>query len=82
MARKMRIEYAEAAYDVMARGNFKGSGDANLGAWLGSYELEGLRRRLEQVYENHNAEVEVRICEFRDCPLLWDWGRRPSKSSR
>ena len=28
----------------------------------GQPELERLKRRLEQVYENHNAEV----CEFRD----------------
>ena len=30
----------------------------------GQPELERLKRRLEQVYENHNAEVEARICEF------------------
>jgi hypothetical protein len=29
-------------------------------------ELEPLKRRLEQVYENHNTEAEARICEFRD----------------
>jgi hypothetical protein len=33
----------------------------------GQPELERLKRRLEQVYENHNREVEARIlCEFRD----------------
>ena len=31
----------------------------------GRPELERLKRRLEQVYEIHNAEVEARICEFR-----------------
>jgi len=29
----------------------------------GQPELERLKRRLEQVYENHNGEVEARICE-------------------
>lgn len=33
-------------------------------------ELEGLKRRLEQVYENHNGEVAARIGEFRD---LFAW---------
>ena len=32
----------------------------------GRPELERLKRRLEQVYEIHNAQVEARICEFRD----------------
>jgi hypothetical protein len=32
----------------------------------GQPKLERLKRRLEQVYDNHNAEVEVRMCEFRD----------------
>ena len=32
----------------------------------GRPESELLKRRLEQVYEIHTAEVEARICEFRD----------------
>ena len=32
----------------------------------GQPELERLKRRLEQVYENHNGKVEVRMCEFTD----------------
>ena len=31
----------------------------------GRPELERLKRRLEQAYENHNGEVEARVCEFR-----------------
>jgi hypothetical protein len=104
MARKIRIEYAGAAYPVMARGNqgrdiYADERDrklwlATLGeacektgwripAWVirdesrvaqamgrlkrkGRPELKRLKRRLEQVYENHNAEVEARICAIRD----------------
>jgi hypothetical protein len=32
----------------------------------GQPESERLKRRLEQVYEDHNGKVEVRMCEFRD----------------
>ena len=110
MARKIRIEYAGAAYHVMARGNqgrdiYADDRDRKLEGrvlelglkrgrkelaeewkairrgWYvggrelqaigrlkrkGQPELERLKRRLEQVYENHNREVEVRMCEFRD----------------
>ena len=38
----------------------------------GRPELERLKRRLEQVYENHNAEVEARICGFRDPFMMAD----------
>jgi hypothetical protein len=92
MARKIRIEYAGAAYHVMARGNqgrdiYDNERDRKL--WLATLseacrktgwriharpqsdaghwpaeaekqpELERLQRRLEQVYENRNGEVEV-----------------------
>jgi hypothetical protein len=36
----------------------------------GRPELERLKRRLEQVYEIHNAEVEARIYRFRETLLL------------
>ena len=39
----------------------------------GQPELERLKRRLEQVYENHNGEVEVRMCAFRDRSPLFLW---------
>lgn len=32
----------------------------------GQPELERLKRRLEQIYENHNGKVELRMREFRD----------------
>jgi hypothetical protein len=32
----------------------------------GQPELERLKKRLEQVYEDHNGKVEVRMCEFQD----------------
>ena len=95
MARKIRIEYAGAAYPVRARGSqgraiYADERDRKL--WLcqhttarrrwvcerlamgdesrvtqaigrlkrkGQPELERLKRRLEQVYENHNGEVGV-----------------------
>jgi REP element-mobilizing transposase RayT len=85
MARKIRIEYARAAYHVMARGNqgrdiyaddrdhklwLETLGQAcektgwRIHAWVmmnNHYHLllERLKRRLEQVYENHNREAEA-----------------------
>jgi hypothetical protein len=86
MARKIRIEYAGAAYHVMARGKEVlawwlcqhttarrrwvserlGMGDESrvtraIGRLKrkGQPKLERLKRRLEQVYENRNGEVEV-----------------------
>jgi REP element-mobilizing transposase RayT len=85
MARKIRIEYAGAAYHVMARGNqgrdiyaddrdrklwLETLGQAcektgwRIHAWVmmnNHYHLllVRLKRRLEQVYENHNREAEA-----------------------
>jgi hypothetical protein len=43
--------------ELQAIGRLKGKGQP---------ELERLKRRLEQVYENHNGKAVVRIFKFRD----------------
>ena len=67
-----RKELAEE-WKAIRRGWYVGGTELQAIGWLkrkGQPELERLKRRLEQVYEIHNAEVEARIYRFRETLLL------------